>query len=72
MNNSYDKLTKSYSNHIINHIPYNKEETGVTDTGEIRHYFKYNYPHFPSTNMGPPIHVVFKNVQNIQLGNPVH
>ena len=64
MNNIHDKLTQYYANNIINQTPDNKQETGVSNILSTGHYLKADAQHFPSTNMGPPIHVVFLNFPN--------
>ena len=70
MKNSHDKLTKCYSNHIINNTPYNKQEIEVHDKVLTGHYLKTNLPHLQSTNMWPPVHVVCSNVKTVQSRKP--
>ena len=70
MNNSYNKLTGFYSNIIIHQTPENENKTVIPNTGATRHYLQVYVPHLTSTNIVPPIHLLFPNGQTMQSSKP--
>ena len=55
---------------IIHKTSENENKTVITDTWAKGNYFQVDIPHFPSTNIGPHIHVGWPNGKIIQSRKP--
>ena len=58
MNNTIQKTSES------------ENKTVISNTGETRQYLQVDAPHFPSKNIGTPIHVGYLIVKTMQSRKP--